>query len=152
MKKIFLPVLSAFLLLLVSCTGKEVARVPVTPVAEGESENFQSSEPVPLKKGEKVSYWTELGLEYSGDLQLQYTIDVTKDGESISKMNYDPTQKSVTIGESNVTIGGHTKWKFTGRFGSFTAPADGNYTFNVMLIHSDNPDCEISHSVFLLKK
>ena len=138
---------------LISCDafmGKEVARATFTEVVNPAKPEYQSVQ-LQLTKGEKIRFWTEMDLEYDGILGLEFEVAFAKT-LNINPLRLNALEKDVSMGEVKTVVGEHTKWRFSGRIGSFEVPVAGNYDIGVMLLSSNNPTLKLKKAVLVFKK
>ncbi|UII23391.1 hypothetical protein [Fulvivirga ligni] len=150
-----LSIIICSLLALVSCdalTGEEVGRIPVNEVSTDDEHLILKETSVDLKQGDDVGIWSDMDLEYEGDVVVSFRMEVLKDGVKFGGMEIDPFEKDITMNETKTTIGGDTKWKFSGRNANLMIEEDGNYTFQAILVTSDNPSLKINKAEIVLKK
>ena len=152
MKK-FLTLL-ALTLVLSACdalTGKEVGRLQINKLST-EGNLIIKETTMDLKKDDEIGIWSEMDLEYDGDVALRFRIEILKDGEKIGGFEIDPTDKNITIGEARKTFNGHTSWNFTGKNTEYKVESDGKYTFKGILIASENSTLKITKAEVVFKK
>ena len=151
MKKI---ILLLFPLLIYSCEamlGKEVARIPVNKISsKNDIQPAQVS--LELKKGDELFIWSEMDFEYEGDVKLVFQFMIFKDDSYKGGMEFDPTEKNISIKEVKTSIMGKTKWKFSGKNKNLAIEEDGNYTFKAVLITSENESLILNKAEIVLKQ
>jgi hypothetical protein len=154
MKTVHLLTLALFAATLCSCealTGKELARLPVNAVStEGDIRSQEAT--LDLKAKDEVAIWSHMDMEYDGDLQFRFKIQLLKEAEPISLFEVDPTEKNITVGETRTQFGGHTNWSFTGKNETVTIADDGRYTFRAILVASDTVGLRLRTAEVVLKK
>jgi hypothetical protein len=149
---IFVPL--SFITLTLGCdalSAEEVARFSFDRVSTEEDLNIQTQN-IDLEAGEKVHLWTEMNMEYEGQLGLEYQILLIKGSDTLTFIRLDPEEKDITTGEFKTTIGGSTKWRFSGRMNHLTVEDAGTYTFSTLLVSSDNPSLKLNKADLVLKK
>ena len=141
-------------LLAASCsaiTGEEIARLKINAVSS--SGNFIDDEvTLALKKGDEIALWSDIDMEYDGDVNLRFRIKMFKDGTKTSELEIDPTKKNITIGEVKTKIRNNTKWSFSGKNSEIKIEEDGNYTLKSILVASKNPSLKVNKAELVLKK
>ncbi|MBL3656260.1 hypothetical protein [Fulvivirga sediminis] len=156
MKQIFKALSIIFLVLvLAGCdalTGKEVARIPVNEVSTDDNNLLIKETSLDLEKGDELSIWSDIDVEYEGDVVMSFRMEVLKDGAKFGGMEIDPFEGDMTINESKVQLGGKTEWGFTRRNANLTIEEAGNYTFQAILVTSENPTLKIDKAEIVLKK
>ncbi len=147
--------LSLVMTLLISCdalTGVEVARLAVNEVTVDNTNLIIKETSLDLKKGDEISIWSEMDFEYEGDVELRFKIEILKDGEQLGRLEINPTEYNMSLGEVKTTWNGKTDWSFTGKNSEIKIEDDGNYTFKALLIASENPSLKVAKAEVLLKK
>jgi hypothetical protein len=138
---------------LASCdalTGKEVGRNTFAAVSAPEKLNYQRTK-LTLAKGEKIQFWADMDIAYDGPLELEFFVQLPK-ALGIPSQRLDPLHTSLTVGEVKTVVGEHTTRSFSGRMGSFEAPAAGEYDFGTLLLSSGNPTLQIKKADLVFKK
>ncbi len=142
---LFLPNCSAL-------TGEEVARLPVNEVSVDNNNLIIQETSLDLIKDDEIAIWSDMDIEYEGDVAIRFRIEVLKEGEGFGSLEIDPTDKSITIGEIKTSVMGKTNWKFSGRNHKIAIEEDGNYTFRAILVASENPSLIVKKAEIVLKK
>jgi hypothetical protein len=153
MKKLLLLLIP--FLFITSCdsfTGEEIARLPINKVSTSEENIFEKETTLNLKKDEEITFWSEMDIEYSGEEFFQFRFRVYKNDEPFAVLEFDPTEKNITIGEIKSTIGGKTKWSFTGKNTKLKITDDGKYTFKGILKATKNPSIIINKAIVIIKR
>jgi hypothetical protein len=133
-------------------TGEEVARLSINQVSTDNDNLIVKETTLELKKDEEIAIWSNMAMEYEGDVMLRFRIDVLKDGENLHGLEIDPTDKNLTIGEVKTAIMDKTNWRFLGKNGKWKVEEDGRYTFKAILVSSENPTLKIDKAEIVLKK
>jgi hypothetical protein len=147
--------LSVSLILLTDCdalTGEEIARLSINQVSTDENSLIIKETSLNLKKGEEIAIWSEMDIEYEGDVALRFRMEVSKDGENFGDLEIDPTDKNITIGEVKTSLMGKTDWRFSGKNSKIKIEEDGNYTFKGILVASENSTLKVTKAEIVLKK
>ena len=156
MKKIqllFIILISvAFLTGCDALSGKEIARIPVNQISVNDSNLIIKETSIALKKGDKIGIWSDMDLEYEGDVYLRFKLEIWKNGEKLGKLEIDPLEKNVTIGEVKTTLMDKTNWSFTGKNSEITIEEDATYTFKAILVGVANPTLKVKKAEIVLKK
>lgn len=143
------------LLFVVGCsalTGEEIARLPINQVSTS-NDNLKIEEALlQLKTGEEIVFWSEMDMEFEGDVSLLFRIEILKNGESYGGVEIDPTDKNMTIGELKTSFMGKTDWSFTGRNKRLTIEEDGDYTFKGILLASDASSLILNKAEIVIKR
>lgn len=93
-----------------------------------------------------------MDLEYDGDVELRFQVQVQRDTVIDSEIEVDPFEMNVTIGETKTQLNGHTNWSYTGKNGTLTISETGRCTVRTRLIASDNPSLVLRKAELILKK
>ena len=132
-------------------SGDEVARFPINRVSSGEG-NGASEQSLQLQKGEQVAFWSEMELEYEGEVDLRFRVNIMKDGTDFDQLEVNPFEKNITIGEVKKEINGDVYWSFEGKNGEIEIPEDGKYTFHAWLEASDTSSLKVGKAELVLRK
>lgn len=132
-------------------TGEEVARLPINVVSSKDSTIIKEVT-LDLKKNDEIVFWSEMDIEYEGDVEMRFRVQAIRDTVIIGQLEIDPTEKNVTLGESKLSLMGKTSWSFTGRNTQITIENDGKYVFKALLAASDNPTLKINKAELVIKK
>lgn len=140
--------------LLTGCglTGEEIARLSINEISSDNENLIIKEVMLNLKKDEKIAIWSEMDIEYEGDISLLFRIEILKNGEEFGGLEIDPTDKNMTIGEMRTSFNGKTDWSFTGKNSSIKIEEDGDYTFKAILVASENPTLKVTKAELVLKK
>lgn len=133
-------------------TGKEVARLPINQVSRDDNHLIIKDTSINLKKGDEVGIWSDMDIHYEGDIGLMFKMQILKDGQGYGHLEFDPTDKYVTLGEIKKSLMGKTDWSFFGKNSKFKVEESGNYTFKGILIATDNPSLIINKAEVVLEK
>jgi hypothetical protein len=132
-------------------TGEEVGRLAINQVSSvGNLIKKEAS--VVLEPGDEIAFWTEMDMEYEGDVTILFRIAITKDGKDLGSMEIDPRKKDMTIGEVKTSLGDKISWSFSGRGAIIPISEAGNYTFEAILLASNNSSLVIKKAELVLKK
>lgn len=93
-----------------------------------------------------------MDIEYSGEEFFQFRFRIYKNDEPFAILEFDPTEKNITIGEIKTTIGDKTNWSFTGKNKELKISEDGKYTFKGILKTTNNPNTVVSKAIVIIKK
>ncbi|MCR9253317.1 MAG: hypothetical protein NXI20_23085 [bacterium] len=132
--------------------GEEIARIPVNQVSYSDDNLQVQKISLDLKKEDKILIWSDMDIEYEDYVELGFRVNVLKDGEQLGGFEFDPTEKNITVGEIKTTVMGKTDWKFSGKNTFMTIEEDGNYTFEAILVASENPTLIVNKAEIVLKK
>jgi hypothetical protein len=154
-KRLSIITLLVSLTLLTGCdalTGEEVARLSINEVSTDDNDLIIKEVSLDLEKDEEIAIWSDMDIEYEGDVNLRFRIEILKNGKSFGGLEIDPTDKNITIGEVKTTLMGKTDWSFSGKNSEIKIEEDANYTFKGILIASDNPTMKVTKAEIVLKK
>jgi hypothetical protein len=93
-----------------------------------------------------------MDIEYEGDVALRFRLEIWKDGKKLGRLEVDPTEKKITIGEIKTTVMGKTDWSFSGKNLNYKVEEDGKYTFKGILVASENSSLKVSKAEVIFKK
>lgn len=130
--------------------GEEIARMDFENLSNVELHTKEAT--INLKKGEKISFWSEIDLEFENQLMLVYTIEIWNDTTKLGGLQFDALETNPTFKEIRTSLGNKTTWSFTGKMDFWEVLEDGNYTFIAALASSDNPSLQLNKSTLILKK
>jgi hypothetical protein len=137
----------------VSCSfyPEELGRLKINEVSTEDHLVLKEST-IPLDKGEKISFWSEMDIQYKGEIGLRFRIEILKDSSPYGGLEIDPLNKKVTIGEVKSENNGQVNWRFTGKNASLSIQEDGIYTFKGIFISSENPSLIVNKAEVVIKK
>jgi hypothetical protein len=141
-------------LILTGCdaiTGKEVGRLQINKLST-EGNLVIKETTLDLKKDEEIGIWSDMDIEYEGDVAMRFRVEIWKHGKKVNGFEIDPTDKNVTMGEVKTTVMGNTDWSFTGRNTAYKIDEDGQYTFKGTLVASDNSSLKVTKAEIVFKK
>lgn len=133
-------------------TGEEIGRLRINKVSTDENNLIMDETSIQLKKDDEIAFWSDMDLEYEGDVQLRFKMEISNNGQSLGTLEIDPTKKNMTIGEVQTNFGSSTDWSFMGKNTEITIEEDGNYTFKGILVASENETLKINKAEIVLKK
>lgn len=132
--------------------GEEVARLPINQVSTDDEPLILKETSLNLKKDDEIAIWSDIDIEYEGDIDLRFRLEIVKDGEKFGGLEIDPRDKYITIGEIKSSVMGKTDWSFSGKNSEIKIEEDGNYNFKGILIASHNPSLIVNKAEIVLKK
>jgi len=142
-----------FVLLFSGCNaliGEEIARLKINKVSANANAIVKEST-VNLKKGDEIALWSDMDLEYDGNVNLRFRIKMYKNGTKTSELEIDPMKKNLSIGEVKSKIKRTTKWSFLGKNSAIKIEEDASYTFKGILVASKNASLKINKAELILK-
>ena len=138
---------------LTGCTGEEVGRIPVNAVSTDSLNTvIKESAPISLKKGDKLYAWAVMDMEYEGELQLQFSIEMIRDGNSLGVVEMNPMENDVKMNAVETAFGNKTTASYSGRMNYINIPEGGNYVFRALLSSNDNPTLKLNKAELVFKK
>jgi hypothetical protein len=132
-------------------TGEEVGRLPINEVSSA-ANLIKKETQITLKKGDEIAIWSEMDIEYEGEVSLLFKVSIARDGEVLDVLQVDPRQKDMTFGEVKTSFGNKTNWSFSGRNAIFPIATDGTYTIEAILLASDDNSLVIKKAELVIKK
>lgn len=154
MKKgsILLLVILLTAILFSSCMGDELGRLKVNATSTSDEDLKLAADTLDLAQGEQVAVWSEMDMEYEGDVALQFKMQALLDGELVEEYAIDPFEGNVTMNAKEVSLGNSTSKSFTKKNMTFTAPDSGSYVFVAYLVSDGNPSLVLNKAEILLTK
>lgn len=104
-----------------------------------------------LKAGDKLTIWFETQMEYEGDLQLGFDVDVLRDGKKVESFQMDALHTNPTLNSTSVVVGQKSKLKYTGRMKKMKIEKSGHYQFDLTFRSSPNETLKLSKADVFLK-
>lgn len=151
MKKVMVFILVTAVSVSCGLTGEEIGRIDIDQLSS-EGNIHSNSVDLVLNEGDELSYWALLDIEYEGDLELEYQVELIKDGKSRGFVPLDAFDKDITLGEVKTSIMNKTKWQFSGRIAKFTISESGTYTFKAILVSNGNKTLNLKNAALVFKK
>lgn len=146
------PIIAAFFLLGCNAlTGEEIARLTINKVST-QGNFFAKEATLDLKKGDELSFWSDMDIAYEGDATLQFKVKIFKNQTKVSQFEIDPTKKSITIGEVKTSVMGKTKWSFSGKNHEYIIEEDATYRITSILVASKSLTLEVKKAELVIKK
>lgn len=156
MKRTLSLLIAAFtILLFTGCsalTGEEIGRLPINQVSTDDDNLVIKELSLDLKKGDEIAIWSDMDIEYEGDVAMRFRVEILKNGENFGGLEIDPTDKNITIGEIKTSLMNKTDWSFSGKNSEIKIEEDGNYTFKGILVASENRTLKVNKAEVVLKK
>ncbi|MDH5380164.1 MAG: hypothetical protein OEW75_04885 [Cyclobacteriaceae bacterium] len=131
--------------------GKEIAKVSIDEISS-ENDLYIKEMSVELEQYDELHFWSEMDLEYTGDVMIRFMVNMYVNGELDEEFSIDPFDKDLTINEVKTDVMNEVKWKFSGRNLILNAQQDGTYSFKVYLATSDNETLKINKADLVLRK
>jgi hypothetical protein len=150
--KLFFVCLSSVLFIACAAlSSKEVARIAINKVNNTENQEWKSTS-IDLKKGDKLYFWTDLDLEYEGELELNYNVRVIKNSDTLRVVKLNPLNCKLKMFEKTVSLMGKTSQSYEGNMDAFEITDAGKYTFDVILVSNPNETLKLNKADLVLKK
>jgi len=151
-----LPVMAALIATtsLTACDallGKEVARLPLNAVSTPEREVVKEAT-LTLQKDDVITFWSEMDMAYHGQAPLRFQVQVLQNAKPFQQLEFDPTEKNVSLKEVRTDVNGSINWSFTGKNATLTIPQTASYTFKARLVAANNPTLNLRKAHLVLKK
>jgi len=131
--------------------GKEVGRLEINQLST-EGNLVIKETTLDLKKDDEIGIWSDMDIEYEGDVALRFRVEMWKDGKKLGGFEVDPTEKKITIGEVKTTVMGKTDWSFSGKNSDYKIEEDGKYTFKGILVATENSSLQVNKAAVVFKK
>ena len=82
---------------------------------------------IDVSKGDSLSIWNSIDIEYSDDFDLQYTLDMQLNSKAGVTKTIDGTKPSIKMMSKNISINGncHTSWQTGKILSGITISEDG---------------------------
>ena len=146
--------LLAISLVLIGCdaiTGKEVGRLQINKL-RSEGNLVIKETTLDLTKDDEVGIWSDMDIEYEGDVALRFRVEILRDGVNLGTFEIDPTDKNITVGEVRTIVMDKTNWRFSGKNSEYTVDKTGKYTFKGILVASENSSLKVNKAEMVFKK
>jgi hypothetical protein len=105
--------------------GKEIARIPLHDVGSGKAI-------VDLDAGQKLSFWTQLDVAYSGSLGARYHIELSDaNGGTVGNVTCDPLDVTVRLRSYRNNLGQSKADRYQGKMRDCALSAQGAGTYTV---------------------
>lgn len=132
--------------------GEEVARLRIGKVSR-ENNLMIADTTLQLQAGDGFAIWAEMDIAYQGHVDFEYRMQVLKDGEEYGGFQFDPTaDANLTVGETKVEVQGKTNWSFRKKSSSFKVDEAGSYTFQALMVATENESLEVNKADLVLRK
>lgn len=130
--------------------GDEVARLPIKELSNEELKFQEVS--LELKKGDELSFWTDLDIEFDVELELGYGVEIYRGETMLDVLQLDAFAVNPILNETTVTIGKNTKQSYMGKMESLLIEEDDTYVFKAVLISSEFPPLNIAKADLVIKQ
>jgi len=140
-------------ILLVSCgntMGNEIARLPIKELSNEELKFQEVS--LELNKGDELSFWTDLDVEFEGELELGYGLEIYREETMLDVLQLDAFDVEPILNESIESEGNTTKRSYVGKMASLLIDEEGTYIFKAVLISSEFPPTNIAKADLVIRQ
>jgi len=120
------------------------------------------SKTIKIDSGDKIYFWSELDMEYEGNLNLSFQVQIVNDkGENLMLIEMDALDIDTRVMCVETTLNSKTNYSCTGRIHNFISPENmdflefedsGEYSFNVIMLANSYEKIDIKKSKLILKK
>ena len=134
-------------LALVSGCGKELARIPMSGEAEGDTT-------VTASAGQKLALWTSLDIEWDGSFAARYAVELRDpSGKAVASTTCDPLDVSVRTSAFRSYVGTHHTDRYQGKMQcDLVAPTSGSFTVHAKLTYTTKPSTLTVKDISLVLK
>lgn len=132
--------------------GEEVGRLSVEKPAVDDNQLNEVSTTIDLTKGESVAIWTDMDLEYEGNVRYVFRSSLITPSQDTLFTEIDPEDRSITIGEMSTTWMGETSTSYEGKAFDYTAEEDGTHTITAYFVVSDAERIAVNKADLVLRK
>jgi hypothetical protein len=132
-------------------SSKEVTRIPISTVSTEEQLDWKSTS-LDLKKGDKLWLWTDIDIEYEGDLGLEYQVKVYRDKDTLGMVRLNPLDCKVKMMEVSTTLMNKSTRSYQGNMDVMEIKQSGNYRFEAILVSNGNQSLQLKKADLVLKK
>ena len=151
MNKLTTLIVALFAVMILAGCGEEIGRIPVNRVIPPGSPDTPEIT-LELTEGDDIGIWSDMDMEYVGNVDMQFVLEVFFEGESEGVMQYDPREKNISMMESKTTIGGETNWSYSGKNTSMQVKSTGAYTFKANFIANPSQNLKLEQAEVVFKK
>jgi len=141
---------------------KEVDIINIEELTTSSEElKIYKSKTININSGDKLYFWSELDMEYEGNLNLYFQVEIVNDkGENLLLIEMDALDIDTRVLCVETTLDNKTNYSCTGRIHNFTSPEDmdfiefedsGMYSFNVIMFANSYDKLDITKSKLILK-
>lgn len=131
--------------------GEEIARLEIKELSV-EGTYHEDSTTVQLKEGDEITIWTDVDLEYEGEVDYLFKAYIESPGKKKTYFTIYPEERSTTVGEVTTSFNNHTSTKYQGKAETVVITEGGTYTLRGYFI-TDSPDVlTVNKSDLVIKK
>jgi len=132
-------------------SSKEIGRLSFTRPLDDVKPEWKKME-LNLKQGDILRFWADMDLEYTGSVDLIYSIRLVKGTDTLVIPDLNPFEKKITVGEVKTTVMGKTKWSFSGQMHTIDIKESGKYTLMATFSSGLNNSLKLKKADLVLKK
>ncbi len=140
--------------------GDEVGRIPFNKAVGSEIEltleTFNSgfkAQSLDLVTGDVVSLWTDLDIEYEGELKMDYIVYVISSAnDTVESLQALPLEVNVSVRSVETTFGNKHAKKHLGKMSTLEIKEEGTYSFSAVLRSAVNKTLVIEKADLVLRK
>ena len=150
MKNLISIIICAVTLTSCGIMGEEIGRVSFK-----ETSNYQlhiKETTLDLKKGEKISFWTDTDIEYEGELALVYILEIWQDTIKVGDFELNALKTNPTMMEVKTQLGNKTSWSYQGKMDFLKVENNGEFTFKAVIKSSENSTLKLNKADLVFKK
>lgn len=154
MKQINLILITAVVITIAACaalSSKEIGRLSFTKPFDDVRPEWKKMR-LSLKQGEILRFWADMDLEYTGSVDMIYSIRLVRGTDTLVVPDLNPFEKKITVGEVKTTVMGKTKWSFSGQMHTIGVKEDGKYTVLARFSSSLNNSLKLRKADLVFKK
>lgn len=106
-----------------------------------------------IKKGKRITFWTDVNVEFEGNLDIVYNLDIII-GDSIYTFGLTPMKDlSIEMKEIKLTLGNKTKWSYIAKmYGNFDSKVSGKLKLKAVLASNPNNNARIKMADIVFKE
>lgn len=137
-------------LLLASCTS-EVARMNFTQVST-QDQIFADSVMLHLTPDKDLDLWAEMDVEYTGNGQMAFVMEVSKGDSLMGTFAMDPRECTETTSSYHVTLGNSTEMSQTGKMNFLYVDDAADYKVRAYFVAEGFQELKLEEMALVLKQ
>lgn len=130
--------------------GEEIGRMSVNATSNTELVEREIS--LSLQRGDKISFWVDMDMEYEGDLQMACIVEIWKDSTLLGSVEMDALKTNPTVMEIKTSFGSQTSWEYSGKMNFMSVEEPGKYTLKGSFYSNEIPSLNLIKAEIVLKK
>ena len=151
MNKLSTLFVALFVVMILTGCGEEIGRIPVNRIIPPGSPDTPEIT-LDLNEGDEIGIWSDMDMEYVGNVDMQFILEIFLNGESKGVMRYDPRDKNISMMETKTQIGSEVNWSYSGKNTSMTAESTGAYTFKANFVANPSGNLKLDQAEVVFKK